>query len=44
MKEIIEEYGGVLLAMVGSLAVIGITCGLFFDKISQQVILYVATL
>ena len=44
MKEIMEEYGEALLAVIGSLAVLAITGVIFFGQVSEQVILYVAHL
>lgn len=44
MKEIMEEYGEVLLAIVGAMGVLGITVTLLWDKFAQTVVLFAGTL
>ncbi len=41
MKELIEEYGEVLLAMVGATGVLGTTLLLLWGQYSQQVAQYI---
>lgn len=44
MKEIIEEYGEILLAIVGAISVLGITITLLWEKFAQSIVLYASGL
>lgn len=44
MKEIIEEYGEILLAMIGAVSVLTFTGAIFYGEFSKQIAQYVVGL
>ena len=44
MKMILEEYGEIILAIVGAVGAMGISIAMLWEKVSQQVQLFVAGL
>ncbi len=42
MKDIMEEYGEVLLAVIGAIGVLGATMTLLWGNFSQQIAQYIA--
>lgn len=40
MREIIEEYGEIILAIVGATGVLGITIALMWGRFAQGVVLF----